>query len=1298
MATILFSAAGAALGSAFGGTVLGLSGAVIGRAVGATLGRAIDQRIMGLGSEPVEVGKLDRFHLMGASEGAPIARTWGRMRIPGQVIWASPYTETQTSSGGGKGAPRPRSVQFSYSVSLAVALCEGEILGIGRIWADGEEIAPRSLDLRVYLGTEDQFPDPAIEADVGFGRAPAFRGTAYVVLENLDLSAFGNRVPQLSFEVMRAAQGVETDRILDFQKAIRAVALIPGTGEYALATEKVRLNKGFAENQTVNVNSVSGEPDFVSSLSQLRTELPKCEAVSVIVSWFGDDLRCGSCAVQPKVEQAELDGDVMPWRAGGVGRNEAGVIPQEGGRPIYGGTPCDTSVIQSIRAIRDGGQSVMFYPFILMEQLAGNGLPDPHSDALEQSALPWRGRITLSVAPGRVGSPDMTTQAVDEVAAFFGMASLNDFQISGEMINYSGPQEWSYRRFILHYAYLCQISGGVDAFCIGSEMRGVTQIRGPEHSFPAVQALIQLAADVRTILGPDTKISYAADWSEYFGYHTGGNVYFHLDPLWAHPTIDFIGIDNYMPLSDWRAGDDHADAAWTSNYNLAYLKSNICGGEGFDWYYDGPEGVAYQLRKPITDASFGEPWVFRFKDLRSWWDNTHHDRIEGVRLSNSTAWQPRSKPIRFTEYGCAAIDKGTNEPNKFLDPKSSESALPRASNGYRDDYIQMQYYRAITEYWSDSANNPRSEFYDGPMLELDHCYAWAWDARPFPDFPRSEDLWSDGLNYARGHWLNGRGTAAPLDAVVREVCGSAGIGDIDTKQLHGVVQGYIGSDVQSARAVLQPLSITYAFDAVEAEGRLGFVSRSGAKVFTLSEEDTALSVDLERSLELTRLPEAEVTGRSRFGYVSADGDFSVRVAEAVFSSDTSRPVSQAEYPISLPNGAGKTVAERWLAEAHSARDILRARLPNSQSDIGAGSVLNLGSFEYRVDRIEIDEARYVEAVRIERSHYDLNEVVAERSDWQAYTDASVVTPLWMDLPLLPGVEVAHAPHIAVTGKPWPGPVAVWSAEENAGYTLETVIEGQAIIGRTETPLIASRSGLIDHGPPLQVKLVSGSLSSISYATMLNGRNAMAIGDGTKDNWEIFQFQDARLVDIDTYELSTRLRGQAGTDGVMPSVWPEGSFVVLLDRNVQQLSLNKALRGVERHYLVGDAAAGFESSDAQYNILAFNGNGLRPYSVAHLNAVKMSNGDLMISWRRRTRIDGDGWDAAEVPIGEDWESYSVTIRDQADIQIRSEVVAEAEYLYLASAQNQDGISTPYWVEVSQLSNVYGAGPARRFAVL
>ena len=96
-----------------------------------------------------------------------------------------------------------------------------------------------------------------------------------------------------------------------------------------------------------------------------------------------------------------------------------------------------------------------------------------------------------------------------------------------------------------HYAHLCALAGGVDAFLIGSEMRGLTTIRDGAASYPAVPAFRALAADVRAILGPGAAISYAADWSEYFGHHSAdgsGDVFFHLDPLWAEGRPSVAGM------------------------------------------------------------------------------------------------------------------------------------------------------------------------------------------------------------------------------------------------------------------------------------------------------------------------------------------------------------------------------------------------------------------------------------------------------------------------------------------------------------------------------------------------------------------------------------------------------------------------------------------------------------------------------------------------------------------------------------------------------------------------------------
>ena len=60
--------------------------------------------------------------------------------------------------------------------------------------------------MRVYPRQRDQLPDPKIEAVEGAGTVPAYRGTAYVVIEDLELGRFGNRVPQLTFEVIRPPQ------------------------------------------------------------------------------------------------------------------------------------------------------------------------------------------------------------------------------------------------------------------------------------------------------------------------------------------------------------------------------------------------------------------------------------------------------------------------------------------------------------------------------------------------------------------------------------------------------------------------------------------------------------------------------------------------------------------------------------------------------------------------------------------------------------------------------------------------------------------------------------------------------------------------------------------------------------------------------------------------------------------------------------------------------------------------------------------------------------------------------------
>jgi hypothetical protein len=493
------------------------------------------------------------------------------------------------------------------------------------------------------------------------------------------------------------------------------------------------------------------------------------------------------------------------------------LISQSGEGAAYGGTPSDQSVVDAIRDAKARGLKVTLYPFIMMDVPAGNSLPSPYG-GVGQSVYPWRGRITCSPAIGISGSPDKTLEAANQVTAF----------VNGT---------WGYRRFLNHCASLAMQAGGVDAFLLGSELRGLTSIRESRDSFPFVTHLCTLAAEMRTKLGQSCRISYGADWTEYFGYQAQdgtGDLFFNLDALWAHPAINAIGIDNYMPLADWRDGDlDGGNPdGFEGAYDLDGLSSNIEAGEGFDWYYANSENREQRKRTPITDGLAGKPWVYRYKDIRSWWSNPHYNRIDGAEALAPTAWAPQSKPIWFTELGCPAVDKGPNQPNVFPDPKSSENATPYFSNGARSDIAMDRFLRAHYHYWPD--RNPVSSIYGGPMLDMDRVYLWSWDTRPFPEFPLKADVWRDTPNWRLGHWLNGRMSGVALDELIAAILADFGLPEADCTGADGHLTGFVISEPSTARGVLEPLMNVFGVQGFEQSGQFKFRSSGRCVIFRWS--------------------------------------------------------------------------------------------------------------------------------------------------------------------------------------------------------------------------------------------------------------------------------------------------------------------------------------------------------------------------------------------------------------------------------------------------------------------------------
>ncbi|MBT8169869.1 baseplate multidomain protein megatron [Falsiruegeria litorea] len=1285
MATLLFAVAGQAAGAAIGGNILGVAAASLGQAVGAQIGRAIDQKLLG-GSCPIkqEGPRLDNLEVMTSQEGAPLADISGRAAISGEVIWAAKLKENATVTtqkvGSGKNKQKVQNKNYDYTASLAISLGEGVLANYGRVWANDKLVDLSDMinegRLRFYTGSETQELDPLIASIEG--GAPAFRGTAYIVFEDLPLEEWGNAIPQIKVEVF--GQSGEMERL------VRGVNLIPGSTEWGylprVMNKEARDGAGnITYQEPDNANRFSGVSDWKISLDHMGAMLPEAETVSLVVAWFGTDLRAGQCEIEPRLELREKTTDV-PWTASGLTRASANLVSTApNGRPSYGSAPADVSVIEAIQDLKARGKRVVLYPFVMMDVTEAQALPHP-SGTGTQGAYPWRGRIT----------PETGNDTSDEVGAFMGTAAPSDFAVDGSAVSYSGPNEWRFRRFILHLAHLAKAAGGVDAFLIGSEMRGLSMAPETPGDYPFVSALKSLAADVRTVL-PAAKISYAADWSEYHSHQVNGDLRFHLDPLWADSNIDFVGIDNYLPLSDWRPGIDHADydnaKGHTSPYSLDYLKGNIEGGEYWDWFYSSDADREAQVRTPITDGAHNEPWVFRQKAIRDWQANAHHERVGGTRQASATAWTPGSKPIWFTELGCPAVDFGSNRPNVFSAANSSEGALPWFSQGIRDDFMQRQFLRASLEWWRDNG---------GAVVAPDDIQIWCWDARPWPEFPMHKSVWSDVPDWYLGHWLNGRAGAAPAaEAITRRLTQRHGLtaGDLELSACYGQADGYPATAPIGFRDYLQPFEIGLGLQSHEADGRLVIESRGAAVTGPDTLESVMVDVDNASPFTAKRGAIEDVSATAIMRFVNGLGDYQRVGTRAIIGAGNEQGASQAELPLVMDFDRGTAAVEQLVRSASAGREVITFRLPRSATHVRPGIILpvKIGQEDARpmiVERVVEGTDLTVEAKSYSHGSYAPTGGVFRPVTALAVRGSSAILVHILDLPILPGssAEVWDSV-IAVHSDPWPGTIAfAKSATDTSGFAQSGEAPVRSAIGEITSDLPPLGCLGLWQMASVDVKLNSGTLVTRDDIDVLNGLNAMAVRHA--DGWEVLQFRESQLIGTRQWRLSGLLRGQLGTD-IIPatSALAAGAPVVVLDAALQPLGLEMSEIGTPRFHRVGPS----KTDVATHGIRAHTGAavGRRPYAPCHLK-VMQSGGNYGLTWIRRTREDGEAdWrdGITDVPIGEVTERYTVEVVKDGVVKRQAEVTSST-MTYQAADVSADGVTKPFTVRVAQISESFGPG--------
>ena len=129
-----------------------------------------------------------------SSQGLTLPVVYGRARVAGNLVWYGDFTtyehKTTTRQGGkGGGGVKQEDVKYTYEAAVMMALCEGEIKGVTRIWRDKEKFSsPASLRLTLYKGGEEQPVWPHLQQAKHAAQAISYSGTAYLCSPNYELT------------------------------------------------------------------------------------------------------------------------------------------------------------------------------------------------------------------------------------------------------------------------------------------------------------------------------------------------------------------------------------------------------------------------------------------------------------------------------------------------------------------------------------------------------------------------------------------------------------------------------------------------------------------------------------------------------------------------------------------------------------------------------------------------------------------------------------------------------------------------------------------------------------------------------------------------------------------------------------------------------------------------------------------------------------------------------------------------------------------------------------------------------
>ena len=223
--------------------------------------------------------------------------------------------------------------------------------------------------------------------------------------------------------------------------------------------------------------------------------------------------------------------------------------------------------------------------------------------------------------------------------------------------------------------------------------------------------------------------------------------------------------------------------------------------------------------------------------------------------------------------------------------------------------------------------------------------------------------------------------------------------------------------------------------------------------------------------------------------------------------------------------------------------------------------------------------------------------------------------------------------------------------------------GRAVMGWADNGLPAGSATMIDQVNALLVTLLSGDmeLSGADEVALGMGRNLCLVGQ------ELVQFSHVVQTGEASFRLEGLRRGLFGTEWAMASHEEGEAFLLLEEDRLVDLAPHGA--GADIGGGLRMAAIGVGDSEPAEALLTIRGEAVMPPSPVHVTSRADGAGGWIIGWTRRSR---NGWrwtNGADVPLGEDRESYELRLFAGA-MEVRRIITDHSPWVYEAAAVTED----------------------------